>query len=91
MENFLYNNIVWFIGHSIMLTALATMGSIQEIWHGPEYSKNILVHNLGHLLVVYAFIMLCGIISGILIYFQIWRPYQKEEKVKSEVIDLLLM
>ena len=86
MENFLYNNILWFIIYPIMLTINVTMASIQEIWQGPEYSKNILVHNLGHLWVIYASILLSGIISSILIYFQIWRPYKEEEKANSQVI-----
>ena len=91
MDNLLYNNILWFIIYPIMLTINVTMASIQEIWQGPEYSKNILVHNLGHLWVIYASILLSGIISSILIYFQIWRPYKEEEKAKSQVICFLLM
>ena len=100
MDNLLYYNVAWFVIYSTMLTIIVTMATIQghvdsvEIWEGADYSKNILVHNLNHLWAFYAAIMLCGIVSGILIYFQIWRPYKgKEEDANIQVglINTLLL
>ena len=78
IETFLYINIFWFVIYTLFLTRIVTMATIQDqvesvkiFWQGPEYSRNILVHNLGLLWAIYAVIMLCGIIFGILICLQI--------------------
>ena len=92
MDNLLYNNIAWLVIYSSMLTTIVTMATIQNwvesvkiFWQGPDYARNILVHDLDRLWAIYATIMLCGIISGILLYFQIWRPYKEEEEANSQV------
>ena len=65
IETFLYNNIFWFVMYPLILTSIVTMATIQDqvecvkiFWQGPEYSRNILVHNLGLLWAIYAVIML---------------------------------
>ena len=69
-----------------MLTIFVVIATIENNFEGveifsqdPTYARNILVHNLGHLWALYAVIMLCGISSAVLIYFQIWRPHNEAE------------
>ena len=84
MENFLRNNVGYFIIHSLIITTLVIMVTIQSdraetIWQGPDFSRNILVNNSLRLWAIWAAIMVSGIVSGVLIYFQIWRPYKEKE------------
>ena len=84
MDNLVYNNIMWFIIHSVTLTVIVAMATIDQVtgakifWQGPEYARNILIQNLDQLWAIWGVIMASGIASGVLIYFQIWRPYKAE-------------
>ena len=92
MENFLTNNITWFCIHPILLSICAVLTTIEsELDHikmfvqDPAYERNILHHNLVYLWALIAVILLCGLTSAVLIYFQIWLPYKEEEKRKKKV------
>lgn len=98
IENFLYNNIAWFVLYLLILTTIVTMATIQDrieslktFWQDPDYARNILVHNLGLLWAIYGVIILCGIISGLLIFFQIWRPYKEEEEIANSQVGFKLL
>ena len=68
MENFLCNNVGYFIIHSLIITTLVIMVTIQSdraetIWQGPDFSRNILVNNSLRLWAIWAAIMVSGIVS----------------------------
>ena len=94
IDNFLCNNIAWFCIHPAMLTIFVVIATIENNVKGveifsqnPAYARNILVHNLSHLWALYAVIMLSGIASAVLIYFQIWRPHNEAETNRRKVTN----
>ena len=95
IDNFLCNNIAWFCIHPAMLTIFVVIATIEKNVKGveifsqnPAYARNILVHNLGHLWALYVVIMLSGITSAVLIYFQIWRPHNEAETNRRKVTNV---
>ena len=62
MENFVCNNVGYFIIHSLIMTTLVIMVTIQSesvetFWQGTEYSRNILVNNPVRLWAIWAAIL----------------------------------
>ena len=92
MDNLLTNNIAWFCIHPILLSICAILTTIEsELDHikmfvqDPAYERNILHHNLIYLWALIAVILVCGLTSAVLIYFQIWLPFKEEEIRQKKV------
>ena len=79
VPNRLSQNIAWFVIHPLVLTTLLVLATIEHNNESVEIfsqdKRNILVHDLNIFWVLYTAIMISGIVSAVLIYFQIWRPH----------------
>ena len=92
MPNRLSQNIAWFVIHPLVLTTilvLATIehynGSVEIFSQDTDIARKILVHDLNIFWPLYTAIMLSGIVSAVLFYFQIWRPHTQREV--NQIVD----
>ena len=86
VPNRLSQNIAWFVIHPLVLTTILVLATIEhhnksvEIFsQDTDTARNILVRDLNIFWALYAAIMLSGIVSAGLIFFQIWRPHTERE------------
>ena len=68
MRNFLYNNIFWIVNHSIYLSL--------SLFFVTSAVKSDFVYSL------YAVIFSAMIVNFVLVYFQVWRPYKRAQRIE---------
>ena len=80
MRNFLYNNIFWMVNHSIYLgLCLLLLPTASELRSGFKPKLDPMLRIIYSLYVV---IFSAIIVNLVLIYFQVWRPYKRAEKIE---------
>ena len=74
MRNFLYNNIFWIVSHSIYLS--------RSLFFMTSAVKSDFIYSL------YAVIFSAMIANLVLVYFQVWRPYKRAQRIELALGNL---
>ena len=95
-EMFLFQNMMWFTILSLLLTTITITANLTPHlivtcpepwplwnWKNHKLSDTIIVKDIFLLNTIYAVIMASGLISVVLIYMQIVRPFNPKEKAKG--------
>ena len=93
MNNFLYNNICWFIFYTVMLS-LQLKGlnkdtpedqKQQDLGDQKDQGGRELPQEIFH--VLYGVILSALVLNIVLIYFQLWRPFKAEQNRRTDDIE----
>ena len=101
-EMFLFQNMMWFTLLSLLLTTITITANLTPHlivtrpepwplwnWKNHKLSDTFIVKDIFLLNTIYAVIMASGLISVVLIYMQIVRPFNPQEKGENKEEHLL--
>ena len=80
MANFLFHNILWFITNTCILSSLVVANHLKLFHFGT--SQVIFEEDPKLLNVIFALILISGMISAVLLYVQVWTPYKEKQNSK---------
>ena len=80
MANFLFHNILWFITNTCILSSLVVANNLKLFHFGT--SQVIFEEDPKLLNVIFALILISGMISAVLLYVQVWTPYKEKQNSK---------